>query len=94
MMTGVFNLININVKYCTENINLKNYISANNHIESTCEDICFKENIKIDIKDMNMNMIIYVMVNVLQIHMLYFVKGMDVKKKQKNVLIKNLKVII
>ena len=49
MMNGVFYLININVKYCTEDIKLKNYISTNYHIESACDNICFKENIKIDI---------------------------------------------
>jgi len=45
----VFEEVSPNIKYCTEDINLKNYISKEYSIESSCDDICFKENIKIDI---------------------------------------------
>ena len=45
----IFKSINPNVKYCTKDSDLKNYISENYNIESNCNDICFQKNKKIDI---------------------------------------------
>ena len=44
----IFWKISSSVKYCTKDTKLKNYISQKYKKETYCDDICFKENIKID----------------------------------------------
>ena len=58
------------------------------------EKIIYVLTIAFFMKIINMNIIIYAMKNVQQIHMLYFVMEINVKTIQSNVLMMNLRVII
>ena len=46
--TKTFNNIANKVKYCIEGFSTKNYLLGND-LTSVCDDICFSDNIKIDI---------------------------------------------